>query len=332
MTSTINNNDPSVHYDPPLGWERSQRFGGIVHAPIGNKPTAAALTLEFDGASYHLLLLAPTESCHRDAGTGVAVVGFLKSSDHDILQDLLRCAVDTPDIPPPTPLSNAQTSTQLTFCVISPLPSTHHTLRVHPGESANNNPLISGFVVFSNSTTTSVVIAPAPPTQQSGSLSTATPDTSSPPSPTSQPPSSEVGHTSTTTSSSSASPMPMRTSAVNTDSSATNTPSSYGSYPSSLPSSAIKLPCSLDSPHGHQPSGTSADPGGLTIPPLSDTPSQRPRRPDTAAISGGIVGGIVLLLIILVVMLYSRRWLREIGRRSECIMDRGLSVVLILTL
>ncbi|KAI0758040.1 hypothetical protein C8Q74DRAFT_1452025 [Fomes fomentarius] len=259
MTSTINNNDPSVRYSHH-GWEKQQKFGGI-HAPTNNVITTD-LTLEFDG-------------------TGVAVLGFLNDVNSFNVPDLLRCAVDTPGILPPTPLSNAQTSTQLTFCAISSLHSAHHTLYVRAGGGANTNVLISGFVVFSDNTSTGAVINTTLSTQQPVSPSTATTDTSSPPpSPPSQATSSEAGQTSMMTSSPSASsPMPMRTSALNTPSqtstshSATNTSSSY------------------------------------------DTPSQSPHHPNTAAISGGIVGGIVLLLLILVVVFYSRRWLRATGRR-----------------
>ncbi|KAI0758018.1 hypothetical protein C8Q74DRAFT_1373078 [Fomes fomentarius] len=82
-------------------------------------------------------------------------------------------------------------------------------------------------------------------------------------------------------------------------------------YTNSAPSSVISIPSS----HGHS-SGTLGAPGGQPTPILSDTPSQSPRHPNTAAIAGGIVGGIILLLLILAAIFYFHRRLRALSRRQ----------------
>ncbi|KAI0758033.1 hypothetical protein C8Q74DRAFT_1441671 [Fomes fomentarius] len=290
MTSTINNNDPLVHYSPN-GWEPEPRFGGI-HAPIVNNPTAANLTLEFDG-------------------TGV-VVGFLNNGSPFNVRDLLRCAVDTPDIPLPTPLNNAQTSTQVTLCAITSLPSTHHTLRVHPGEGANNNPLISGFVVFSDSASTRAVtpIAVAPPTQQS---SASPKDTSSPrPSHTSQSTLRPSSITSGSSPKDTLSPQPSHTSpSAPRPSTMTSRSTSAPPTNSPLPAPSIAFPSSPPT----LPSSTASpwqDPSPTSQPQPSPThaPSASPH---TALISTSIVGGVVLLVVVISLLL-SRLWKR---RRHE---------------
>lgn len=247
-------------------------------------------------------------------GTGVAVVGFLNGADHDNVQDLLRCAVDTSDTPPPTPLSNAQPSTLLTFCSFTSLSSAHHTLRVLPGSSANSNPLISGFVVFSDSTSTPVAPPATQSTRKSDSQTPATKDTTSPPPTPASQLTSSVGQTSMTTGSPSASSPPSTTPMLSRTLQSTTSTTTHDSYTPPPTSSTITIPAS----RGHS-SGTLGAPGGQTTPILSDTPSQRPHHPNTAAIAGGIVGGIILLLLILAAIFYSHRRLRALGRRSQCI-------------